>query len=49
MYVVYYLNEPIGTFRKRDAALDFVVAQTNRNDVRYFAEDFEILDGSDFL
>jgi hypothetical protein len=49
MYAVYYLNEPIATFRKRDEALDFVVAQTEREDQRYFFEDFEILDGSDFL
>jgi len=48
-YRVYHLNRYLQTFTSRDAALRWVIAQTKRQDNTYHYEDFEILDGSDFL
>jgi hypothetical protein len=48
-YRVYHLNVYVKSFRTRDDALRFILSQTKRQDNYYFAEDFEILDGSDFL
>lgn len=48
-YYVHHLNNYIQCFAKRDDALDFIVKQTERQDNTYHFEDFEILDGSDFL
>jgi len=46
MYRVYYLNNKVATFRERDTALDYVVAQVNTG--KAFG-DYEILDNSDSL
>jgi hypothetical protein len=46
MYRVYYLGMPVQNFRTRDAALDWINVQDARG---YSREDYEILDGSDFL
>jgi hypothetical protein len=48
-YRVYHLNRYLRTFADRDSALRFVIKQTERQDNTYHYEDFEILDGSDFL
>lgn len=48
-YRVYHMNRYVKSFPTRDAALDFIVKQSNREDNYYFAEDFEILDASDFI
>lgn len=48
-YRVFHLNNYIRSFTNRDDALRFVIAQTQRHDNSYFYEDFEILDGSDYL
>lgn len=47
MYRVYYMNQFIKAFPNRDAALDFVLKHSNQHSRAY--DDYEILDGSDFL
>jgi hypothetical protein len=50
MYFVYHMNVPMDqVFRNRDAAVAWIMKQTMRPDHDYHYEDFEILDGSDFL
>ena len=44
MYRVYHLNVYKCSFSTRDEALEWILAQSHR-----FYEDYEILDGSDFL
>lgn len=48
-YRVFYLNNYLGTFSNRDNALRWIMNQTKRTDYSYHYEDFEILDGSDYL
>jgi hypothetical protein len=47
IYKVYYLNQYMGSFFERDAALDWIV--TLVADGKGYIEDYEILDRSDFL
>ena len=47
-FVVYYMNVPLGrTFTTRDKAMDFIIM--NANLLSNSLDDYEILDGSDFL
>jgi hypothetical protein len=48
-YRVFHLNRYLRTFGNRDDALRWIMKQCDRQDNYYFYEDFEILDGSDFL
>ena len=47
MYRVYYMNQFVKAFLYRDEALDFVIKHSNQK--RRSMDDYEILDGSDFL
>ena len=47
MYRVFYMNQFLRAFPNRDAALDFVLKHSNQHMRAY--DDYEILDGSDFL
>lgn len=47
MYKVYYMNQFLKAFPTRDAALDYRIHHANMNRRPY--DDYEILDGSDFL
>ena len=47
MYRVYYMNNFLQAFRLRDTALKFVMTHANQHSRSY--DDYEILDGSDFL
>ena len=43
------VNNYIKSFTNRDLAVAFIMKQTMRHDYDYHYEDFEILDGSDYL
>jgi hypothetical protein len=46
MYRVYYLNRKVATYRDRDSALNYIIAEVGKG--KEFG-DYEILDGSDSL
>lgn len=49
MYRVYYMNQFRKSFPTRDAAMEWIYATVEKAGGRYAVEDYEILDGSDFL
>lgn len=49
MFKVYYMNQYRKSFVTRDLAVDWILETIERAGGRYAYEDYEILDGSDFL
>ena len=49
MYKVYYMNHYLRSHPTRDESVEYILARVERAGGRYAYEDFEILDGSDFL